>query len=172
MNPEIVPVPGYEEHYGVSVDGRVFSFNYRNTGKTEEMTQSPHAGYRTVTLKRIKNSAFYVHRLVAMVFIPNPDGLPQVNHVDGDKSNNNRSNLEWVSQSENHLHAFRTGLRRAKSGESHFNHKLTDESVAEIKRELFSGNSYHGQLVALAGKYGVSASCVFDIKAGKAWRHI
>lgn len=52
-----------------------------------------------------------VHREVAKAFLPNPLNLPQINHIDGDKKNNNVSNLEWVTSSENAQHAFDTGLR-------------------------------------------------------------
>lgn len=68
-------------------------------------------GYKTCTLwDGEKARKFYIHRLVATCFLPNPDGLPHVNHIDGDKSNNHVSNLEWVSIKDNLNHAHDTGL--------------------------------------------------------------
>ena len=63
-------------------------------------------GYRTVKVKR---KHVRLHRLVAQKFIPNPLGLPEVNHKDGDKLNNNVSNLEWVTHRENLHHAMDNG---------------------------------------------------------------
>ena len=69
-------------------------------------------GYFFVSLfQNGKNKIFLLHRLVAEAFIPNPDNLPVVNHIDGDKTNPKVNNLEWCSYSENTQHAHRTGLQ-------------------------------------------------------------
>ena len=69
-------------------------------------------GYLRVGLKREAGRQLkkYVHVLVALTFIENPNNLPQVNHKDGNKKNNCVENLEWVSQSENIIHAIKNGL--------------------------------------------------------------
>lgn len=83
---------------------------------------------------------YAVHRLVASAFIPNPKNLPQVNHKDGDKSNNNVDNLEWVTAKENTLHAVRTGL--LKSGDKSHRTIIHKNELVEVcgLREL--GLSY------------------------------
>lgn len=66
-------------------------------------------GYYVVGLDR-KSSPKTIHRLVAIAFIPNPENKPCVNHIDGNKLNNDVSNLEWCTYSENNIHGLRTGL--------------------------------------------------------------
>lgn len=68
--------------------------------------QKDHKGYYYVEIGRKK---YKVHRLVAKYFLPNPNNLPQVNHIDCDKSNNNVTNLEWVTNRENYEHALKMG---------------------------------------------------------------
>ncbi len=89
-------------NYVARKDGRVWSKDRRMY-----LTQYNTRGYKTVHLFE---GSKYVHVLVAQTHIPNPDNKPQVNHMDGNKTNNHISNLEWVTQSENILHAYANGL--------------------------------------------------------------
>lgn len=68
--------------------------------------QKDHKGYLYVEIGRKK---YKVHRLVAKYFLPNPNNLPQVNHIDCNKSNNNVENLEWVTNRENYEHSLKMG---------------------------------------------------------------
>lgn len=72
-------------------------------------------GYMVLATKCYsKTKTFLVHRLVATAFVPNPNNYPQINHKDGDKTNNHYSNLEWVTQSQNQRHAYANGLQKIK----------------------------------------------------------
>lgn len=70
-----------------------------------------------------------LHRVLAECFIPNPNNLPQINHIDGNPLNNNLSNLEWISARDNNLHAINTGLRPTK-----LNKKIADEIRLEYSQ--------------------------------------
>ena len=100
-------IPGYEGLYSISTSGIVYS--HRRSTAMKQFKNF--GGYMQVTLcvNRCRQT-LSVHRLVALTFIPNPYGLPQVNHIDGNKQNNRVDNLEWCSQSENMQHAYETGL--------------------------------------------------------------
>lgn len=95
--------------YVITTEGKVISYKKYKEGK--ELCPDIRRGYYVISLvvngKKISKS---VHRLVAETFIPNPLGLPQVNHIDGNKLNNNIHNLEWCTRSENMLHAHKHGL--------------------------------------------------------------
>lgn len=92
------------ENYSVTEDGRVYSHNVNRFMKP----QSDKQGYMILLIglgSRNKHKGQLVHRLVAQAYIPNPENKPQVNHLDGDKSNNHVSNLEWCTASENMRHS-------------------------------------------------------------------
>ena len=107
-------VCGFEGLYKVSNLGRVSSCHYTNhKGKKPIILKSTlsSTGYRHVQLYKNKKAyTVNVHRLVATAFIENPDDKPEVNHIDGNKSNNSVTNLEWVTTVENRQHALKTGL--------------------------------------------------------------
>lgn len=91
------------EKYCVTTDGRIINL-LKNKSIVPSITNS---GYYQVTLCGNKRYKFYVHRLVAEAFISNPDNKKQINHIDGNKLNNDMSNLEWCTESENQLHRYR-----------------------------------------------------------------
>lgn len=97
----------YGQQYQISNYGRV-----RNKFSGHILTpQIDNKGYLRVRMSfHDKKATAKVHRLVAMAFIPNPENKPQVNHIDTDKKNNCVDNLEWVTNGENQIHAFETGL--------------------------------------------------------------
>lgn len=130
-------------------------------------------GYLTVGLQRgrIKKRA-RVHILVANAFVgPNPAKL-DVNHKDGDKTNNRADNLEYVTRSENLKHAFKMGLAWytpfRERGENKPNTTLRDQDVITMREEFAKGVSRHD----LAARYKISYYTVWDITARRRWTHI
>lgn len=105
------PVKGFE-NYEVSDMGNIKSLNYNHTGEAKILKPGKQrGGYLYINLyKNAKRYSKKIHRLVAEAFIPNPEGKPQVNHIDGNKKNNKLSNLEWSTNQENQQHAYNTGL--------------------------------------------------------------
>ena len=118
-----VPIPGYENYYEISSLANIRSINrtiptksgYLKLEKERTLAQRiSNKGYLTVTLsKNGKSNSKHVHRLLAQAFIPNPENKATVNHIDGNKLNNNLDNLEWATYSENAFHAYKTGLYKS-----------------------------------------------------------
>ena len=105
-----------------------------------------------------------VHKVIGQLFVENPNQYPQINHIDGDKTNNYASNLEWCTAAYNMAHAHRTGLMPRVTGERNGASKLTIEQVTEI---IENPNNKTGS--QLARDFKVSRSLVCMIKKGILW---
>lgn len=140
--------------YFVSPDGEIFS----NGHKLKHCIHKN--GYHSVELwKNGKRKREYVHRLVAKEYIPNPKGLKEVNHLNGNKSDNSVNNLEWCSSSDNKIHAYRTGIRQKHT-------KLSLEQVKYIK------NHPNENRKKLAAQFNVSYWCICNVIQNKAFKEI
>ena len=96
----------HHPNYSITEDGRVFSHNVNRF-----IAPFNSKGYLRVSLlSENKSKKYLVHRLVAECFIPNIEDKPQVNHINGIKTDNRIDNLEWCNNSENVKHGYRTGL--------------------------------------------------------------
>lgn len=100
---------------------------------------------------------FYAHKMVAELFIPNPENKPQVNHENLDKLDNRAKNLEWATNQENAQHAFEHG--HSGQGETHYNAKLSAADVQYIRDMYTIGTSQAG----LAAEFGVSHTTISRI---------
>lgn len=107
---------------------------------------------------------YFIHRLVAEKYIPNPNNFPQVNHKDGNKLNNDITNLEWCSNLENRRHAIKNGLHTV--GEKCSWAKLTEKQVIEILQNKTS------TCKELSKKYNVAYGTISDIKHHRTWKHL
>jgi len=154
-----VPVPDFECSYLINRFGTIVSLYKKKQGIrmccSKEYcyiaTRKSGAGYYIVDLhKNGKRKTCHLHRLLALAFIPNPEGKPQVNHIDGNPLNNALENLEWVTPSQNVLHAYKTGLVKKIAQQRKVIHQATREIFPSIKAAArafkLSYNSLKNQL--------------------------
>lgn len=150
----------YDEVYSVSSDGHI-------KNKKRERILREYIGSDGYLRTQLHGKTVTVHRVVAKEFIPNPKGLPYVNHKDGNKANNSITNLEWVTASENLKHAYRMNLKSEK-GEKNGRHKLTESDVEFIRANYKMRDPEFGAN-ALARKFGVARQTIGAVANGKNW---
>lgn len=161
-------IQGYEGHFQISDQGRIKSLKRqvphkkRGTLLVDEKILKPSIkaeGYEIIHLK-VKgiSKGHNVHRLVAEAFIPRVLEKPHVNHMDGDKTNNKASNLEWVSCNENMEHALNNNLLTT---------KLTHSDIPIIRELLDKGLT----CTEISRSYGVSRMTISYIKRNICWKN-
>lgn len=141
------PIPNFEGLYEVSNLGRVKALKRKkncNRGwgwikehiMKQTNTNANSEYYRVpLTNKEHIRKYYLVHRLVAQAFIPNPNNLPQVNHIDGDKSNNTIENLEWTTREDNIKHAYKIGLNPSRKSIIKYIDKL-EERIVKLEQKI------------------------------------
>jgi hypothetical protein len=117
--------------------------------------------------KNNKRSKQYMHRLMAIAFLPNPKNLKEINHIDGNKQNFSPSNLEWCSHIDNCLHAINTKLHDCQ-GEQHHNATLLNETVIKIRELHQSGITQ----TEISKKFSINLRLVSKIVNRERWKHI
>gem|GEM_PF-734995 len=170
-------VPGYEGLYQVSNNGNIKSLSRKFKNRTyggEIMKGSiDRDGYKKVLLIKDKNKKkYFVHRLVGLAFIENDLSHPVINHKNGNKLDNNADNLEWVTISQNNIHALRNGLKKPSfkhllayvgKGENHNVAKINEVQVKEIRKLRKEGLS----LKNLSQQYNLHQTTISKICTGK-----
>ncbi len=174
-------IPGWKGMYQASNLGRIKSLaRYIVTVKgtkypIEEKILKGHVdtkGYIQVEFKRNRRRHIIaLHRLIALAFIPNPENKPQINHINGNKTDNRIENLEWCTGSENVRHAWNNRLNHALHGEQHPNAKLTNEQAKWVKEHYIPRDKEYG-VNAMARKFNVSTTPIYNILKKKGWKHI
>lgn len=141
-----LPIKNYEGLYEVSDTGLIKSVKRTVIGKDGnkysfkerilKVQPNKFVEYPQVSLwKNNIGVTFYVHRLVAEAFIPNPKHLPEVNHKDGNRANNTVENLEWIDSRGNSIHAIQMGLKI-------YTNRLTKEEFINCLYDVINGESY------------------------------
>ena len=116
----------------------------------------------------------YSHRLVAKYFLDNPGGKLEVNHIDGNKSNNHVSNLEWCTTQENLEHKRINNLGKtlkaklSATGENNSQAKLKEDEVLYIRENAITRKD----AIRLSNELNVSIATIYDIKNKRSWSHI
>ena len=157
-----VNICGYENNYKISNYGRVYSVK-NNSIINGYITKK---GYHRVNLyKNGKSHSYAIHRLVALHFIPNPGQKNEVNHINGNKSNNKVENIEWVTTLENTHHAWKNNLATAEKRQKKvYKYDLDGNFIDEYESLQKAAKSIRG----FKGTHSNISNCCYE-KRNKAY---
>ena len=166
-------IKGYEGRYTIFTNGIIIS-SWRNNELTPCLDND---GYLIVTLYNGKKGLTQkLHRLLAQAFIPNPLNKKTVNHKDGNKLNNELSNLEWNTQGENNVHAFKNGIKIA-PGKDHMD-RIREGALKKVRQPIgaydFKTNKKLWEcdgITNAAKKYNLTKNCITRVLAGTQIKH-
>lgn len=164
MTEIIKNIKGFEDRYTISNLGIVRS-------KLTGIIMKPNItkmGYARVNLRKAKSreyKSYFIHRLVAMHFLANPNNLPEVNHIDCNRTNNIVTNLEWITREDNMKHSFKYG-RASNKGLRNPNSKLNLEDIKAIKALKATGRFYN---TTIAKMFNVCSSSIDNIINNVTW---
>lgn len=169
-------IPDYENFYQANPCGLIKSLSkslrvkngYRVTKELIIVNTDNGNGYLVCSLSKNTNrKSILLHRIIALTFIQNPKNLPEVNHKDGDKTNNSVENLEWCTRQENIDHSWNNNLTNC-IGEKHHNSTLNNFKVKEIREKYATGNYSYSKLGI---EYNTNMFNIRNIIKRYTWNH-
>ncbi|HTJ53771.1 MAG TPA: NUMOD4 motif-containing HNH endonuclease [Cyclobacteriaceae bacterium] len=180
MNEIWIDIVGYNGNYQISNLGRVKSIgrkvdsiNHKKKSTStvhEKILKSSKYRYESVFLSKSGISKMaLVHRLIATVFIPNPENKPQVNHKNGNKLDNRIENLEWCNASENSIHAYKNNLTKAVKGELVGSSKLLESEASELLQLHYM---YGLNQRKTAKEYNLCQATIRELLIRQTWKHL
>lgn len=147
--------------YTVLEDGTI----YGKFGRKLKPILSKNGYHKVAIFNNGKRMEKYVHRIVAECYLSNNENKPQVNHINGVKTENSVSNLEWVTCKENVIHSYKTNLSN-NFGENNGSSKLKSQQVYEIKKLYNTGDYTYRQIAEI---FNVHFMTICKIVKGKMW---
>lgn len=165
---QLIEIDNLKDYY-IDTEGNVFTNKHVGKSNTKrrnfkKMKQGTFNNYSNIILQ---GKCYFVHRLVAKTFIPNPENKPQVNHINGNKKDNRVENLQWVTNSENQYHCWR--ILHKDIIDACAQKRLAKQEEQKLKRQreksiicVQTGEIFQSQ-ISLARKLGISKQCLNNL---------
>jgi hypothetical protein len=168
-------IPNYSRYFA-DENGDVWTTGWKGSKITKKLKpcKSKDGYLKTVFLRDDgKSHSCTVHKIIALAYLGEKGEGQEINHINGIKTDNRPSNLEYCTRSYNCKHSFDTGLQKPKRGSLNGHSKLTESDVEYIRKVAASGGRYYGR-AKLAEMFGVSEAHIKDIvtKRRNTWSHV